>query len=211
MPTQEQRQVASFNRIALSGYGEIILTQGETESLVIETEPGALEKLRSEVRNGTLELKITSWWNWIFSSRPPIKYFICVRQLEALTISGSGSLQCAGLKTDALRLLTSGSSQIDIEPLEARELEIRISGSGKAGIAGCVDALGIFISGSAKILAPELKAKTADVHISGSGEIVVNPAEKLDVHISGSGSVSYFGQPKVTQHISGSGSIQTAG
>jgi hypothetical protein len=38
MPTQEQRQVASFNRIALSGYGEIILTQGETESLVIETE-----------------------------------------------------------------------------------------------------------------------------------------------------------------------------
>ncbi len=208
MPTQEQRPVANFNRIALSGYGEIILTQGEAESLTIETEPETLEKLRSEVRDGTLVLEFTNWWNWIFSSKPPIKYYISVRQLEGVTISGSGSLQCGGLKTDALRLLTSGSAQIDIEPLEARHVDIRVSGSAKGGIAGMTDGLEIHISGSAKILAPELKAKNAEVHISGSGDVVLNAAESLDVHISGSGSVRYFGQPRLTQHISGSGRIE---
>lgn len=207
MPTQEQRPVANFNRIALNGYGDIILTQGETESLIVESEPGTLEKLRTEVRNGTLVLEFSSWLDWLFSNHAPVKYRITVRQLEGISISGSGSLQCGQLKTETLNLQTSGSSQMDIEPLEAQVLEIHISGSGKAGIAGTVNTLKIQISGSGKILAPELAAKTTKVHISGSAEVVTNPAEILDVHISGNGTVRYFGQPQITQHISGAGKI----
>ena len=98
MPTTEKRPVANFNRISLKGYGDIILTQGETESLSIETEPGTLEKLRSEVRSGTLVLEFTSWWNWVFASRPPIKYYITVRQLDF----GSAMLPSAALAGYAL-------------------------------------------------------------------------------------------------------------
>ena len=42
----ETREVSGFDRVDLAGFGDLVLTQGEEESLTIEASPDILERSR---------------------------------------------------------------------------------------------------------------------------------------------------------------------
>ena len=52
----ESRDVSGFDSVSLSGIGRVIITQGDDESLTIETDDNLMKYITSEVRDGTLEL-----------------------------------------------------------------------------------------------------------------------------------------------------------
>jgi hypothetical protein len=206
---QERREVSGFDEIHLEGSGDILLVQGETEELVIEADEALLPKLKSEVNNGRLVLGLRHWYDTLLAvATPRVHYRITVRSLRGASISGSGSLSAGRLQTDRLRLKVSGSAGFDLADLQATDLELDFSGSGKANLKGTAQRQEIDISGSGEVHADELDSQEARVHISGSGRVRLRVQERLDVRISGSGEVRYHGQPKVEQRISGSGSIQ---
>ena len=55
----EERDVSGFDRVALSGFGEVIITQGDKESLTVETDDNLMRYIETKVRGGTLELGFT--------------------------------------------------------------------------------------------------------------------------------------------------------
>src|SRR5512142_1150936 len=57
---QENREVSEFNAVSLNGAGELTITQGEKESLVIEAENNLLPLIKSQVRNGVLVIDFDS-------------------------------------------------------------------------------------------------------------------------------------------------------
>lgn len=60
----EEREVSDFDRVELASDGELMLTQGGSESLIIEAEDNVMSYITSEVRGGTLVLGLkTRWWN----------------------------------------------------------------------------------------------------------------------------------------------------
>ena len=61
----ETREVSDFNGINLSGSGEVIVTQGDTESLTVETDDNVMEHVKSEVRGATLHLGFEEGFNLI--------------------------------------------------------------------------------------------------------------------------------------------------
>lgn len=204
---RETRPVSNFDEVALQGTGEIRLTQSDTESLVIETEESVLSHIKSEVFSGRLELGPKSWLDTIFMLGVKIIFHLSVKNLRALSISGSGDLNAGALHSDRLRLSISGSGDIDIQQLDTSDLELTISGAGKACLAGVAHHLDLRVSGSGNLQAGSLDTVEVSVHISGSGETVLKVQQRLDVHISGSGEVKYSGSPVVNQRISGVGHI----
>lgn len=207
---KENRVVADFDEIRAELNGEVYISQGESESLVIEADEEIMPRLKSEVIAGRLELGLRSWFD-IFSlvTHPTIRYWVTVKNLRGAALSGSGKVIVNGpLAAERLRLKLSGSGEFQVPQLETGNLEIDFSGSGKAEIAGKASRIDLGISGSGNMRAEDLECQDARVRISGSSSVRLNVQTRLEVNISGSGEVRYRGQPAIEHRISGSGSIR---
>ena len=207
MSITESRPVSGFDRISLRGYGDIVLVQGETESLTIETTQEMLNRLKTEVNNGELVLSFKSWFD-IWFGHDPIKYTITLKSLRELGISGSGKVTAEHLHSDNLKLHVSGSGEVTVADLVAESLEVRTSGSARWTLAGKVTRQEVGISGSGRYDAWALESQEAVVHVSGSGHLALKVEKTLDISVSGAGDVSYIGDPQVKQSISGAGKVK---
>lgn len=184
--TRETRTVSDFTAVSLSGSGRLIVEPGEAESLEITADDNLLPLLTSEVQDGRLHLGVKRGT----SLRPSqeIVYGVTVKSLEAVDLSGSGS--------------------IELKEVKGKRLKVGLSGSGSVTGSGEVEQLNLHVSGSGKLNTEHLKARAVTVSISGSARVVVAAGEQLDVQVSGSGTIEYVGDPKVSQRISGSGSVR---
>jgi Putative auto-transporter adhesin, head GIN domain len=182
----ESRDVSGFTGIALESTGDITITQGESESLSIETDDNLLPLLTSKVENGVLVLSTQD--NTYLEPSQGIRYTITVKSLENLEISGSGNIDANNLALDSL--------------------SVEISGSGNIRLSGKVNSQSVDISGSGDYNGCDLQSSGSSVSISGSGDIRVAATDTLSIDISGAGDVTYLGNPEVSQDISGVGDIQ---
>jgi hypothetical protein len=206
---QERREVSNFDEVHVEMAGDIFLKQGDTEELIIEADSELLPRLKSEVNVGRLELGLQHWYDFMFLiPNPTVRYFITMKNIRGILISGSGKLESEHITTDRIRLKISGSGEFHIADLQAADLEITFSGSGKANLSGSVKRQELDVSGSGEYRAEDLDSLEARVRISGSANARLRVQQRLEVSISGSGEVRYHGQPEIKHTISGSGSIR---
>jgi hypothetical protein len=214
----ERRDVRDFTEVALQGYGDLVVEQatdpGAAESLVIEADKNMLPTLQTFVRDGRLILRQEApWWNpaywidWLFMDKR-LHYRVTMKQVNGVSISGSGSARADRLQSDRCNLSISGSGRFAVAGLEVNSLATDISGSGRVELSGKAGGHAISISGSGTVLAAGLETQNTTVRISGSGVAEVNASQALDITMSGAGDVRYLGSPKVTQSISGSGRVR---
>lgn len=205
----ETRQVSNFDRIVLEGQAEVIVTQGGSESLTIETYENIMQYVKVKVDGGTLTLGIEEDVNLLFPRR--LVFSVGVGDLSSLAIAGSGNIESNKLEAESLEVSVSGSGNVRIADLEASDLNARISGSGEIDLAGNASAQEIRIGGSGRYTAGDVCSASVEVSISGSGDATVCATESLDANISGSGSVDYYGRPSVNISGGGSGRVNNLG
>lgn len=192
--------------ISLPGSAKIFLTQGSGQEIRIEGQENIIDNLTLEVRGEVWQIgnKRSVWQS------EPVMIYITLEDLRLIKISGSGDIKCENHFTGQkdLEIRISGSGKIDLD-IDARDINANISGSGDLYMNGSANYLDLGISGSGNIMAYRLTAKKADTRISGSGGMELSIEDRLNAHISGSGSVHYKGNPKVDSSISGSGSVRS--
>lgn len=223
---RESRDVAGFKEVVFKGSGDLIITQGDSEGLVIEAEQKVLDVITTEVRGEVLQIGRRRGSS--VRSREDIVFELSVRELTRLGMSGSGDAVASELTGDAMRISISGSSDVRIDTLDVDELTITISGSGNLAVedlnaavltasisgsgeiaaAGEVGTQDIAVSGSGDFLGIELQSDDADVTVVGSGDVEVWASRKLTVTVTGSGDVSYRGAPEVSARVTGSGTVE---
>jgi len=205
----ETRQVSNFDSIELNGVGEVIVTQGGSESLSIETDDNVMKHLKIVVENGTLKLGFEDGFKSITPTR--LVFYVGVDDLAGLIVSGSGDIEVDKLESDRLDVTVSGSGDVRIAMLTTGDVRTEISGSGEVSLAGESSAQVVTISGSGKYLAGDLCSESVKMDVSGSGDATVCVTETLDANINGSGSVSYYGKPSINSSGSGSGTLNSLG
>jgi hypothetical protein len=204
---REKRDVANFDEIYLRCYGEILLDQGERESLVIEADEIILPRLSCEVADRKLVIDLKSWRDHLQSQKLPVRLEITMKEIRLISIAGSGTLLSDGIRSDQLHLLVSGSANGAVNRLVVGDFKVTIPGSCRMEIAGEVNSHEVHISGSAKLKEEHLTCQTAEVRISGSADVDLFVTKKLTIGISGSGTVRYRGNPEISQRISGAGEV----
>lgn len=208
----ESRNVSDFDAIDIEGFGNLIITQGENESLTIEAEDNILPHITTTVQNGTLRISYDEnrWRNSILPTRS-VTFTIEVKDLNRIDLSGAADIEIDSLETTQLRLDVSGAGNIEIDNLQAKDLDITYSGAGQCKLIGEVQDQEVRVSGLGSYDAEELKSQTASVSLSGAGNMAVWAEDSLYIEVSGAGNVEYWGNPRVTQDISGVGNIQSRG
>ena len=203
---KEARDVSGFNQISVDGNINLILKQGDVESVEVEAEDNIISNIKTQVTGNKLEIK-QEGTSMIWPSKP-INVYVTVKDINSIEISGSSNVKSSAIDTDNLDLSISGSGAAEIENLTAKNLKAKISGAGKIELSGTIQKQDITIEGSGDYKARYLKSEDTVITINGSGNTEVNTSKNLEINITGSGKVSYLGNPKIKQNISGSGDIK---
>lgn len=197
------REVSGIERVELTMRGELVLTQGDTESLQIEASAEDLALISTVVRAGTLRIEQA---NSGFGPRGPVTYRLSMKRITGLSTSSSGNIQSNSIETDSLRVVISSSGSVILGRLEATSLDVAISSSGSCTIGGTVDRQRVQLSSSGDYRAENLSSRDASIQLSSSGSAEVRVSESLEASISSSGSLRYRGNPpRVNASTSSSG------
>jgi len=232
--TKETRNVDTFTKIAYRVPGKLYLRQGNEQKVVLEGDKDVLAKIETEVSVGRLVIgRENNNWSFWGNDDSRITVYITVKDIEGLSVSGSGDLVGEGkFKADDLDLNVSGSGNLRIDVDASGDMEANVSGSGALEVKGKCASLESKVSGSGKVAIESLISNGADVSVSGSGKILARGSakeikatisgsgevlaadlevERCEVRISGSGDVEINVKSALDATISGSGSVSYRG
>ncbi|WP_420385173.1 head GIN domain-containing protein [Roseivirga sp.] len=205
--SREQRDVKNFNALSVSSAFEVEISVGSTESLEIEAEDQYMDDIITEVRGGTLVIRIRESRDTRRMRDTP-KAYLTVKSLERINASGAVSLRTRDiLKGRKLDLELSGASVLNIE-MDVEELYLEASGACVINLEGEAGEQVVKTSGATVYRAYDLRSERADIRVSGAGSANVYVTGKLDVHASGASSVRYRGGASVSADSSGASSIR---
>jgi len=213
--TREVRPVTSFHAVRLVGSVDLVISQGDSESVSIEGESKQVRSVTTSVEDGVLVITYSPGWSllsWIRVPDSAPRAVVTAKDLNRIAVEGSGDVRGQTLTApDRFEIQVTGSGDVQIGTLAARSVDVRIAGSGDVRLAGAVLDEAVRIAGSGDFYGGDLKSATSKVSIAGSGDATVWVRDKLDVSLSGSGDLGYYGTPVISQSTSGSGSLKRLG
>jgi hypothetical protein len=209
--SKETRNVRNFTKVSFGVAGDLFIKIGPEYNLVIEGDKRILDEIETVVSGDRLTIKKENW-RFSFNNDERVTINLTMPEMEGLGVSGSGKAQIMEtVEADNLSLNVSGSGKLLTAGLNVDDLNCGISGSGDIilGSGGSIDNGQISISGSGGFSGEEIEIDHLEVHISGSGNCRCRAGDSLEAHISGSGNVTYIGNPKVDARVSGSGHVRS--
>ena len=208
---EETRPISGVTGVDLATIGNVIIEIGETESLRIEAEDNLMKFFETDMRGNTLKISTNPR---TVNLRPtkPVYFFLTVKKLERVSISGSGDIQVPDLESSQFTVNIDGSGDISMGDLDADQLKIDIGGSGDVSTARVeVPSFQVKINGSGDITLMQLNADDLSLKINGSGNLRIDDGKvsEQDIDINGSGNFRAEDlASKVTNiRIGGSGDI----
>jgi hypothetical protein len=209
----ETREVSGFDAVTVSYPAQVVIKQGSAESLEIEAEDNLLPNLKTQVKNGTLDIFYRRENGKHVNPTKTVQITIVVKDLSDVEFTSAGELIIENLETENLDVSLSGAGNVDLDQIDVETLKVSLSGAGSATASGTADSLDLAISGFGDFKGKELHDKKARVSISGAGSATVWVDDDLMAEVSGAGSVGYYGPASVTRQsqISGVGGINHLG
>ena len=208
--TRQVRQVGSFNGIALGLPGRLELRSGSVDSVTVETDDNLQALVETRVEDGMLRIRPAK--RKLNLRTRNLKIVVTARQIERLSLGGSGTIDADVLRAKRLDMDVGGSGKIQIGRLEAETVAASVAGSGDLRAdGGAVRELSVSIGGSGNVDLGKIAADTARVSVAGSGDVTVWAKNDLRASIAGSGDVGYYGDPKVSRSVAGSGEVRRIG
>ena len=205
----ETRTTSDYEGISCAGSFDYILVSGTEGKITIEGEENLLEHIITEVKNGKLVVKTKNGINLKTSMGKSIKITIPFKDINSVSLSGSGDLWSEDTVSSTnleVNLAGSGDMRLDIQ---ATSVESNIAGSGDIKLSGRTTNLEASIAGSGDFEAFSLQSDNTEVSIAGSGDAQVISNKTIKGRVSGSGDIAYKGNPeKEDTKVSGSGTIK---
>jgi len=181
--TQEY-DLTGFDAIDISHAFNVVVSQGETYSVIVRVDDNLVEHLNVVKQGSTLKIGLKPNLNYNVQNAT-LDAEVTMPALSGVEASGSSDVTATGFNsTNAFQVDLSGASTA-VMTGSAGEVTVDTSGSSKADLA-------------------EFPVVDARVNASGSSLVTVNVSGRLDVDASGSSDVFYLGDPTL-------GTIDTSG
>ena len=204
----ESRTVTDFNSIDIVSSADAEIVKGDAYSVEVSDYENIIQYLSLKVVDHRLTISIEP--STIILNNSKAKVMITMPDtLKSLSITGSGDVKIKSAFKDIEQMIITGSGSIEAaQPLDIRNVEVTVLGSGNISAKGNAESVKALISGSGDINLSDLIANDADCTITGSGNIDVKVTNELKAKITGSGNINYYGNPAtVSSNIMGNGDV----
>lgn len=204
---QRNFPVGAFERIALEGSHDVIVTVGSAPSVRAEGRERALERLEVVVENGQLHIRSRrgSWLS--FGSHGSATLHVTVPALSHAAVAGSGELTIDRVEGRSFDGFLAGSGDLDIGRMRVESANFDVAGSGHVRAAGTANRLDLSIAGSGGADFSGLQSRSAGATVHGSGNVRLHATETVDANLSGSGNITVTGGARCSVDKHGSGEV----
>ena len=176
----------SYNALEVSSAFEVTVSDQVTDVVVTVGEK-ALDKVKVEVKNGTLHIGFNWLTNYVGTATAVIPANANLRELD---LSG-GSKFTGDLTGSEIEIDLSGAS-IYYGNVIADEIDIDLSGASEATLTGnCQTTMDITLSGASDLFASGLGTQTVEGTMSGAATAYVTCCSRLQVALSGASTLYY--------------------
>nr|WP_321228118.1 head GIN domain-containing protein [uncultured Psychroserpens sp.] len=207
--TTVTRTTSDYDAVHCAGSFDYILVSGTEGKITIEGESNLLEYIITEVKNGKLVIKTQKGKNLNPSNNKTIKITIPFKDIDAVSLSGSGDLWNEDqINSNNFKATLSGSGDVILN-IKSQNASGSVAGSGDLTLKGSTNNLSAKVTGSGDFHGFNLKTVNTDVSVTGSGDAEVVCNGNLKARVTGSGDIEYRGNPtKEDSKVTGSGSIE---
>ena len=171
----ESREVSGFDQISVCCGMQLILTQGETESLEIEADDNLLPEIESYVEGSQLIVRFKDDGGGInFRTTQTIRVRVSAREIRGVEVSGGGQAEVGDVNSDRLSVGLSGGSLAEFSKVIADALTVDMSGGGNFSAQElAVSSLEMGMSGGSDASIGKLSAGSLKVDGSGGGQATI--------------------------------------
>jgi len=200
----KERKATYFNKVKVSTAIDLILTQGNGESITVEADDNLHEYIMTEIKDNTLKIYLEASVREV----KEMNVYVTMKDIEKVAATSAGDVVAKTvIKSDELTLVTSSAGDIKLD-VDVQKLECKISSAGDITLTGNTDELEANLSSAGDLNAFELTARVAKVSVSSSGDADITVKEKLWARASSAGDITFKGNPpEVDAHSSSAGNI----
>lgn len=187
------RQVDEFNKLRVFGKMMVRMVPGDDPKVHIEARDISLEKVKTSVEDGELQVKISR----LFKDH---EVYVEITHGELESVEALADAEIVFDKPVVTRLFTIQSTMGSMVELavDARHLELKAYQGGQVLIKGTTDLLEGYVNTGGILSGTELECKQVDIRLNtgGKGELTVR--EKLEAAVNTGADFSYYGTPSDT-------------
>lgn len=196
--------IKSFDAVLASGFYELVLLQGDKESVKIEADDN-LQYLFSVSNNGStlvidmpkLKNQNIHFENQTAKQARRLKVYVTFKRLKTLDVNVVGNVHSeTPLKFDVLEIDNKNIGNINLQ-LTATSLNVKNTGIGNLTLSGNVKDATITNAGVGQFDGEDLIVETMDINNSGVGSANVNVEKDLKIRDSFLGKVRNKGNAKI--------------
>jgi len=183
--------IQPFDQLEANGVFNVVLTQGNKESLKIEAEDNlqALFEIKNEGSKLMVDMKKDSHFN----SKKKMTVYITFKNLKSMDLKMVGNVSSEGnLNFSDLSLASKSVGSVDLA-LNAQKLDINNKSVGNLRLSGKAENAIIRSNSVGAIKASDLLVQTMDIDNDGVGSAEVNAVKELKVKDSFLGKVKNAG------------------
>ncbi len=215
---QEMVPLESFNKIVASPRVNVILQQGDHESIKIIYNSIPEDKVNVIIKGNKLRIyldhakiiekqgRVTE--NGQHTKRgiyagSSITAFVTYKSLKSLDIRGEEELRCDGeIRADKFKLRAYGESEIRLASLHAKKFKTSLYGENDLKISSGETNRQVYrLFGENKIDTRGMKSAMASTRIYGEGKISVNASEEVRINAFGEPTINIQGTSIVSKGI----------
>ena len=227
---QKRHLSETFSTLLLESSFDLEIKDNASDTIEVVAESNLQNLIITEVKNGVLTIKPP--YGRCIDAHEKVILYCRKADLQKITVSGSGSIECKKLQNTSIHVSVdgsgefsadsvigntvhysiSGSGSISVKNTKSDETSTSINGSGSMYLSLKTTKINADINGSGKIKASGI-ANSATLQITSSGNIeayslIVNDC---DAAITGSGDITITVLDTLLATIKGSGSIKYDG
>jgi hypothetical protein len=202
--TREEVALQEFTKITVFENVTLIIKQGSTQKVEIETGENLRNEVDAVVEDGRLILTDTNDCNYVRAYGTTTVYVTTPNITEIRSSTGFPISSEGVLSFERLSLLSESFSNPEAETtdgefnlyLDVSSLSITVNGIAYFNLRGKVENFNINIAaGDSRIEAEELVAENVNINHRGSNDVLINPQLKISGVLRGTGDVLSYTRP----------------
>jgi len=193
----EIRNLKDFHAIQVSSGIDLYLRMGETEEVKVVADSDIIDKVITEVKDGTLKIYMKQNNNWNWGTTKARKVYVSVKELERLDASSGSDVKSENILTgESLEVKASSGSDVNLD-IHIKNFSLDTSSGSDAQLSGKTKNFEASASSGSDIKAQDLESVICKVSVSSGSDATVNVSDELYANASSGGDVRYYGNPQV--------------
>ncbi len=202
---------SSFNAISVSDGIELLLTQGNEESVAVSaSDPKYMERFKTEVTDGTLKIYYDSkTMVWNSNEKRRLRAYVSFKTLEKLKASGGSDVKTKSMLTlDKLQLSFTSGSQFN-GGLNIGQMEVSQNSGSEIIATGKANSLKVELSSGPIFKGFDLSVDYCEAKAGSGGEVRIHVNKELIAKANSGGGIKYKGEAVLKDiNVNSGGSVK---